>query len=312
MLQEQLKPTFTTTADGLEVRFLDSEGEAIFKYLVDADRKAMIADLNWYRGKKYPVTQPTPHTKPMAFHRLLAGVISNSECVVHKNGNRADCRRANLDIVPKSFVARTANKCIKRGGRVATAHKGVYREQNGTFYSGHSYRFNIVESPRYKDIQTAVLAQAHIAWLLEPRMQPKIPEPQIPVELANELRPVIMARKDAIDQKEHPPATPIPNIYLSAPWPNESYEYSFTHEGARYRKAGFKSIIAALKAYNRRVMAVTNDPERRHQIPPEIALSESDRIKRLEDLGILKDGKSTGPIGRYRAITLCQELQNGN
>lgn len=308
MTQDQLKPNFKPVPEGLEVEFITLEGQVAFRCLTDISCKSRIARLTWYMDKKHPIGQTGPNTKPIALHRYLAGATSGNECVIHRNGNRRDYRLSNLELITKSYVARTAMKRCERRGKGATAFKGVYQDPYGKYYSGHSYRFNSVESPRFDDIDKAALAQKYITWLLEPKMQAKSPEPQIPADLAAELRRVVLPRKQAIDAKLHPTPTPVPNIYLSAAWPNQSYEYAFTHHKIRYRKAGFKSIFGALRAYNQRVLEVTNDPTRFHRIPPDVAFSEIDRVSRLEELNILKDGKSVGPLGRQQAAKLMQEL----
>lgn len=308
MKTTQLKLTFPTTSGATNALFLDQEDRIVYQFVIDGQQRQKIEEQTWHPGKKYPVCQPSPDNKPIALHRYLAGATTRRDCVRFRNENRSDCRAANLELVTNTYIARTSAKHCKKRGSTATPHISVFRDCNGNYFAAVCYRHTTIESPRYPDMKVAVHARNYMIWFLEPIMQDRIPEPKIPEKLLRELRPYLEESKYSVDKKPRPNSTPVPNMYLSAPWPNESYEYCFHHMGRPYRKAGYKSIPEALKAYNKRVIEITGDTSRCHRIPPELAVAEAERIQKLEKLGVFKNGKPTGRITGRRARELTEQL----
>lgn len=309
MIEDKLGLQFAAHHKHLEVTFINSMNKVGFRALVDTDNKKKIQSMDWYPGKGHPIGQSGPGEPCIALHRLIANVSSETDCVRHLNGDRRDCREANLEVVPKSYLARTARARSKRKGKRRTDLPCIHQDELGRFYSSHSYRFETIDSPRVDDIDTALQVRDLIAWLLEPKMQHRNLRPNIAADLEETVTNSVLSRKAAIDAKEHPTVTPIQNIYLTSPWPNESYEYAFWHEKIRYRKAGFKSILEALKAYNRSVVKITGDESRRHELPDHLRQTEMIRLARLEELGVLKNGKPKGNLSRKKADEVMQALR---
>ncbi|HSI34284.1 MAG: AP2 domain-containing protein [Phycisphaerae bacterium] len=90
---------------------------------------------NWSPGSRVgagSVVLGVSGTPKPSLPRVLLGITDPQQLVSHLNGDRLDCRRANLVIRTRSEARRAAKKVMVKGGKVSSSRfKGVQRSDNG-------------------------------------------------------------------------------------------------------------------------------------------------------------------------------------
>lgn len=280
-------------------------------YAIRVDRESVreIARRKWFIGHSHPVTYDPTFNRMVPLHRwLMLPHRQGAKCVSFRDEDEANCTFSNMEVITRSLACRNDRPQTRRTGSSATSEPNIQRTPRNKFRVSFSHRMMNIYPPECDTEADAIKVRDYIKFQIEPDLRRKRRKPELPPLLRHRIIKYLRRRLSEIRRNPRCTITPIKNIYLDNPPPNASYRYRFKHEGRIYCKSGFKSIMAAVRAYNCHVFKVTKDAGRKRRLSREYVTRERMRLDALENAGILRNGKSRGICSRSKA----QKFLNGN
>lgn len=307
---EQRKPLtirLEPSSRGAMLIFFQGE-RRVYAIRVDQESVREISRKKWFIGHSHPVTYDSTFNRMVPLHRwLMMPYRQNAKCISFRDQDETNCTFGNMEVITRSLACRNDRPQTRRTGSSATTEPNIQRTPRNRYRVSFSHRMMNIYPPECDTEADAIKVRDYIKFQIEPDLRSMKQKPPLPPLLRNRIIKYLRRRLSEIRRNPRCTITPIKNIYLDNPPPNVSYRYRFKHEGRIYCKSGFKSIMAAVRAYNHHVFKVTKDAGRRRRFSSEYVTRERARLDALEKAGILRNGKSTGICSRTKA----QKFLNG-
>ncbi|GHC12562.1 AP2/ERF family transcription factor [Cerasicoccus arenae] len=137
--------------------------EDVHNYLFDAEFIELFESRTWkFSGKQLYATFGS---KTVGFHRKIMAISSQTECVMHSNGDLLDNRKSNLKIFPRSDVGGKAVPEWFKGGVVAGVSYSRTEYSWRAYFRGTYRRYSV---RKYGEFEAARLA---CKWRVEQMQQ---------------------------------------------------------------------------------------------------------------------------------------------
>lgn len=251
--------------EGVRINLL-VEGYGQMAILVDAEYVNLITAPAWFVGyQDMPVTTIQGVSIPL--HRWLSGAgIDRQRCVVFLNRDPRDFRRSNLFVVSRSLLSRVGDPRRLFAGWPGRTLCNIKQTRSGKYVVQINYRTRRITSPVCADLNEAFQVRIYILSLIEADLRVLWGNIQLPPTLAIRVQLTIDHKIARIEEMPNPQFTPVHNIYRAPSVLGLRYQYRFKYRRRIYARDGFRSIWEAVEAYNERVLTVTGDVSRIHDL----------------------------------------------